>query len=218
MARSRAARAIPATCIRTSPRSTSARVACGARTARVTQLPILTMPAEDISHPIPDLTGYITEGQIVLDRALDRKRRLSADQRAAEPVATDGPGHRRRLHARRPSGAREPIVRLLCEGRAGARAGERRRHRRPHADRPRTTSRSPINLKATSSDQGEAANAGGKHGCRMASAAPACPLRNWPASRMRRSPGICRHRSRSRPCLTLSPPEAPQWPWRTNGS
>lgn len=39
----------------------------------VTQLPILTMPAEDISHPIPDLTGYITEGQIVLDRTLDHK-------------------------------------------------------------------------------------------------------------------------------------------------
>ncbi len=44
----------------------------GAR-GTVTQLPILTMPAEDISHPIPDLTGYITEGQIVLDRGLDRK-------------------------------------------------------------------------------------------------------------------------------------------------
>ena len=39
----------------------------------VTQLPILTMPADDISHPIPDLTGYITEGQIVLDRELDHK-------------------------------------------------------------------------------------------------------------------------------------------------
>jgi V/A-type H+-transporting ATPase subunit B len=38
----------------------------------LTQLPILTMPADDISHPIPDLTGYITEGQIVLDRDLDR--------------------------------------------------------------------------------------------------------------------------------------------------
>lgn len=34
----------------------------------VTQLPILTMPNDDITHPIPDLTGYITEGQIVLDR------------------------------------------------------------------------------------------------------------------------------------------------------
>jgi V/A-type H+-transporting ATPase subunit B len=38
----------------------------------LTQLPILTMPADDITHPVPDLTGYITEGQIVLDRALDR--------------------------------------------------------------------------------------------------------------------------------------------------
>lgn len=36
----------------------------------VTQLPILTMPNDDITHPIPDLTGYITEGQIVLEREL----------------------------------------------------------------------------------------------------------------------------------------------------
>lgn len=36
----------------------------------VTQIPILTMPNDDITHPIPDLTGYITEGQIVLDRSL----------------------------------------------------------------------------------------------------------------------------------------------------
>ena len=36
----------------------------------MTQLPILTMPNDDITHPIPDLTGYITEGQIVLDRPL----------------------------------------------------------------------------------------------------------------------------------------------------
>ena len=37
----------------------------------VTQIPILTMPNDDVTHPVPDLTGYITEGQIVLDRALD---------------------------------------------------------------------------------------------------------------------------------------------------
>lgn len=37
----------------------------------VTQIPILTMPNDDITHPIPDLTGYITEGQIVLDRTLN---------------------------------------------------------------------------------------------------------------------------------------------------
>jgi V/A-type H+-transporting ATPase subunit B len=39
----------------------------------ITQLPILTMPSDDITHPIPDLTGYITEGQIVLSRELHRK-------------------------------------------------------------------------------------------------------------------------------------------------
>ncbi|MCL2083917.1 MAG: V-type ATP synthase subunit B [Oscillospiraceae bacterium] len=38
----------------------------------VTQVPILTMPNDDITHPIPDLTGYITEGQIVLERGLDQ--------------------------------------------------------------------------------------------------------------------------------------------------
>lgn len=39
----------------------------------ITQMPILTMPSDDITHPIPDLTGYITEGQIVLARDLFRK-------------------------------------------------------------------------------------------------------------------------------------------------
>lgn len=43
------------------------------RTGSITQLPILTMPNDDISHPIPDLTGYITEGQIVLGRDLYQK-------------------------------------------------------------------------------------------------------------------------------------------------
>jgi len=39
----------------------------------ITQMPILTMPEDDITHPIPDLTGYITEGQIILDRSLHRR-------------------------------------------------------------------------------------------------------------------------------------------------
>ena len=42
------------------------------RKGSVTQIPILAMPADDITHPIPDLTGYITEGQIVLSRELNR--------------------------------------------------------------------------------------------------------------------------------------------------
>ena len=44
------------------------------RAGSVTQIPILSMPDDDITHPIPDLTGYITEGQIVLSRALEQKR------------------------------------------------------------------------------------------------------------------------------------------------
>lgn len=43
------------------------------RAGSVTQLPILTMPDDDITHPIPDLTGYVTEGQIVLSRELERR-------------------------------------------------------------------------------------------------------------------------------------------------
>lgn len=42
------------------------------RNGSVTQIPILAMPADDITHPIPDLTGYITEGQIVMSRELHR--------------------------------------------------------------------------------------------------------------------------------------------------
>ena len=43
------------------------------RKGSITQVPILTMPGDDITHPIPDLTGYITEGQIVISRDLHRK-------------------------------------------------------------------------------------------------------------------------------------------------
>lgn len=43
------------------------------REGSITQIPILTMPNDDITHPIPDLTGYITEGQIVLDRELEKR-------------------------------------------------------------------------------------------------------------------------------------------------
>jgi V/A-type H+-transporting ATPase subunit B len=43
------------------------------RPGSLTQIPILTMPDDDMSHPVPDLTGYITEGQVVLSRELHRK-------------------------------------------------------------------------------------------------------------------------------------------------
>mgnify|MGYP001191703546 FL=1 len=43
------------------------------REGSITQIPILTMPEDDITHPIPDLTGYITEGQIILSRDLFKR-------------------------------------------------------------------------------------------------------------------------------------------------
>jgi len=43
------------------------------REGSITQIPVLSMPDDDKTHPIPDLTGYITEGQIILDRSLHRK-------------------------------------------------------------------------------------------------------------------------------------------------
>ncbi|MCC6142772.1 MAG: V-type ATP synthase subunit B [Candidatus Hydrogenedentes bacterium] len=43
------------------------------RAGSITQMPVVTMPNDDISHPVPDLSGYITEGQIVLDRELDQR-------------------------------------------------------------------------------------------------------------------------------------------------
>ena len=78
--------------------STSAPASCAGKPGSVTQLPILTMPDDDITHPIPDLTGYITEGQIVLSRELHRRGRLSADRRAAVAVAPDERRHRRGTH------------------------------------------------------------------------------------------------------------------------
>ncbi len=44
------------------------------RRGSITQIPILTMPNDDITHPIPDLTGYITEGQIYVDRQLHNRQ------------------------------------------------------------------------------------------------------------------------------------------------
>ena len=46
------------------------------RNGSITQIPILTMPNDDITHPIPDLTGYITEGQIYVDRQLHNRQVL----------------------------------------------------------------------------------------------------------------------------------------------
>ncbi|MBI4756552.1 MAG: V-type ATP synthase subunit B [Betaproteobacteria bacterium] len=81
------------------------------RHGTLTQLPILTMPADDIGHPIPDLTGYITEGQIVLSRDLDRRgiappinvlpslSRLMKDGTGAQYTHADHPALASQLYA-----------------------------------------------------------------------------------------------------------------------
>ncbi len=83
----------------------------------VTQLPILTMPNDDITHPIPDLTGYITEGQIVLDRHLKRTVHLSADQYPAVPFPSDEGRNRSRIHKRGSSGSGKPVILCLRQSR-----------------------------------------------------------------------------------------------------
>ena len=65
--------ATPATCIPTWPACMSAPARWREERAASPLIPILTMPEDDKTHPIPDLTGYITEGQIILSRELYRK-------------------------------------------------------------------------------------------------------------------------------------------------
>ncbi|MCK7477987.1 MAG: hypothetical protein M0C28_11560 [Candidatus Moduliflexus flocculans] len=187
-ARSRAARASPATCTRTWPRCTSAPAACTACRGTLTQLSILTMPSDDIGHPIPDLTGYITEGQIVLSRDLDRARHLPAGERAAEPVAADEGRHRRgatrtRTTRRWPASSTPP-TRARCRRACWPAWSARKGCRTPTASylalrqRVRERARAP----------GGAAHAGAEHGRRLAAAARRCRAASWRACRTRRSP------------------------------
>jgi V/A-type H+-transporting ATPase subunit B len=60
----------------------------------VTQVPILTMPEDDKTHPIPDLTGYITEGQIILTRDLHRKGIYPPIDVSSVLVPAEGQGYR----------------------------------------------------------------------------------------------------------------------------
>ena len=82
----------------------------------VTQLPILTMPNDDITHPIPDLTGYITEGQIVLDRTLNGQS-IYSDQYPAVSFPSDERRNRSRIYTRRSSGSGKPVILSLCQSR-----------------------------------------------------------------------------------------------------
>ncbi len=56
------------------------------RTGSLTQMPIISMPDDDITHPIPDLTGYITEGQFVLSRDIHRRGIYATKYACALPI------------------------------------------------------------------------------------------------------------------------------------
>ena len=90
----------------------------------VTQIPILTMPNDDITHPVPDLTGFITEGQIVLDRTLDNSG-IYPLVSVLPPVAPDEGRQARALPAR-PRGRGQPAFCLAARaGGAFSRLGYR---------------------------------------------------------------------------------------------
>ncbi len=103
------------------------------RPGSVTMLPVVTMPEDDITHPIPDLTGYITEGQIVLSREMHQKNDLPADRCPAQPVASHATRYRGATYPRRSSQNRQPALHALCPRPGSAQPGG---HCRPRRDDP----------------------------------------------------------------------------------
>ena len=77
-------------------------------------IPILTMPEDDKTHPIPDLTGYITEGQIILSRELYRKNIAPPIDVLPSLSRSEGQGDRRGEDPRGPRGHHEPAVCRVC--------------------------------------------------------------------------------------------------------
>lgn len=82
----------------------------------ITQIPILTMPEDDKTHPIPDLTGYITEGQIILSRELYKKGVTPPIDVLPSLSRLKDKGIGVGKNARRPRGHYEPVVLGLCKG------------------------------------------------------------------------------------------------------
>ncbi len=78
------------------------------RHGSITMMPVVSMPSDDITHPIPDLTGYITEGQIVLCRELHNQGDLPAGAHLPFPVAPDEGRHRQGRHPGGSPAGRQP--------------------------------------------------------------------------------------------------------------
>ncbi len=144
------------------------------RRGSLTQIPVLTMPAGDITHPVPDLTGYITEGQIVLSQELhvsgvyppfDALGSLSRLMRLGA-----GPGRTRDDHV-------EIAAQLYAPRRQGPRDRRPGRHRRRgRPDRSATAAISPSRtpLSRSSSRRGGGRRARSRTRCRARGVSPRC--------------------------------------------
>ena len=144
----------------------------GRKSGSITQLPILTMPNLDITHPIPDLTGYITEGQIVLDWELFQKDIyppigvLPSLSRLMKDAIGEG-------RTRKDHGARvEPVVRGVRGGGAREVAGGRHRRRRAVRGRPGVPASSATRSRGASSRRGSTRT--GRSRIRLVSAGSCC--------------------------------------------
>ncbi len=111
----RDAAAILATCIPTLPPCTKEQVVKGFD-GSITMIPILTMPEDDKTHPIPDLTGYITEGQIILSRELYRKGIKPPIDVLPSLSRLKDKGNRQGQDKRRPRRHHEPAFRGVRQG------------------------------------------------------------------------------------------------------
>ena len=102
----------------------------------ITMIPILTMPEDDKTHPIPDLTGYITEGQIILQPRPVPQKHPAAGRRAALPFPSEGQGCGRRQDPGGPRPHHEPAVRRLCQRQGGQGADDHSGRGGPQPHRP----------------------------------------------------------------------------------
>ena len=124
------------------------------RSGSITQIPILTMPGDDITHPIPDLTRYITEGQIVISRPLSGTRASRRATGRSSPLPI-----RSRIH----SSARARMRTARSSGRWTLR-GSSSAPCRKHRSRVLTRSSSPNSCRESRHEDADQAHAGGTAG------------------------------------------------------
>ena len=188
-----------ATCTRTWPALYERAGCIRGRPGTLTQLSILTMPADDIGHPIPDLTGYITEGQIVLDRELDRRGIYPPVNvlPSLSRLMKDGTGEGY-THPDHPALAHQ-LFAAYARAVQRARAGERDGRGGPARDRP-PLPRVRRALRATACVQPGRRRARSRRA--WTSAGGCCAACRAPSSRACRTTQIARHLEASRRCLT----------------